>query len=62
MTAIATTQMVYRVLFSSGRCAVTLVYVVLGTNFGFILSRSGAADYGFGRGRFGIRKLGRHGA
>ena len=25
----------------------TLVYLILGTVFGFILSRSGAADYGF---------------
>jgi uncharacterized membrane protein YedE/YeeE len=31
---------------------VTLIYVVLGTVFGFILSRSGAADYGFIQGMF----------
>jgi len=30
----------------------TLVYIVLGTIFGFILSRSGAADYGFIQGMF----------
>ncbi len=30
----------------------TLVYVVLGTVFGFILSRSGAADYNFIQGMF----------
>jgi uncharacterized protein len=30
----------------------TLVYVVLGTIFGFILSRSGAADYDFIQGMF----------
>jgi hypothetical protein len=30
----------------------TLVYLVLGTVFGFILSRSGAADYGFIQGMF----------
>lgn len=30
----------------------TLIYVVLGTVFGFILSRSGAADYGFIQGMF----------
>jgi len=31
---------------------VTLVYVILGTVFGFILSRSGAADYDFIQGMF----------
>jgi uncharacterized membrane protein YedE/YeeE len=31
---------------------VTLLYVVLGTIFGFVLSRSGAADYGFIQGMF----------
>jgi len=31
---------------------VTLVYLILGTIFGFILSRSGAADYGFIQGMF----------
>jgi uncharacterized membrane protein YedE/YeeE len=31
---------------------VTLIYLVLGTIFGFILSRSGAADYGFIQGMF----------
>jgi len=31
---------------------VTLLYVLLGTMFGFILSRSGAADYGFIQGMF----------
>jgi len=31
---------------------VTLVYLVLGTIFGFILSRSGAADYDFIQGMF----------
>jgi uncharacterized membrane protein YedE/YeeE len=31
---------------------VTLVYLLLGTVFGFILSRSGAADYGFIQGMF----------
>jgi uncharacterized membrane protein YedE/YeeE len=30
----------------------TLLYVALGTVFGFILSRSGAADYGFIQGMF----------
>ena len=30
----------------------TLVYLILGTVFGFILSRSGAADYGFIQGMF----------
>jgi uncharacterized protein len=30
----------------------TLLYVALGTIFGFILSRSGAADYGFIQGMF----------
>ena len=30
----------------------TLIYLVLGTVFGFILSRSGAADYGFIQGMF----------
>jgi len=31
---------------------VTVVYLALGTVFGFILSRSGAADYGFIQGMF----------
>jgi uncharacterized membrane protein YedE/YeeE len=31
---------------------VTLLYLALGTVFGFILSRSGAADYGFVQGMF----------
>jgi hypothetical protein len=31
---------------------VTLLYLALGTVFGFILSRSGAADYGFIQGMF----------
>jgi len=31
---------------------VTLLYLILGTVFGFILSRSGAADYGFIQGMF----------
>jgi uncharacterized protein len=31
---------------------VTLVYLILGAVFGFILSRSGAADYGFIQGMF----------
>jgi uncharacterized membrane protein YedE/YeeE len=31
---------------------VTLLYLVLGTIFGFVLSRSGAADYGFIQGMF----------
>jgi len=30
----------------------TVLYVVLGTVFGFVLSRSGAADYGFIQGMF----------
>ena len=30
----------------------TLVYLALGTVFGFVLSRSGAADYGFIQGMF----------
>lgn len=30
----------------------TLVYLILGTVFGFILSRSGAADYWFIQGMF----------
>lgn len=30
----------------------TLLYLVLGTIFGFVLSRSGAADYGFIQGMF----------
>ena len=30
----------------------TLIYLVLGTVFGFILSRSGAADYDFIQGMF----------
>ena len=30
----------------------TLLYLLLGTAFGFILSRSGAADYGFVQGMF----------
>ena len=30
----------------------TLLYLILGTVFGFILSRSGAADYGFIQGMF----------
>jgi hypothetical protein len=31
---------------------VTLLYLILGTVFGFVLSRSGAADYGFIQGMF----------
>ena len=30
----------------------TLLYLILGTAFGFVLSRSGAADYGFIQGMF----------
>src|SRR4029079_2134541 len=29
------------------RDAMTILYLILGTAFGFVLSRSGAADYGF---------------
>jgi hypothetical protein len=36
---------------------VTLVYLLLGTVFGFILSRSGAADYGFIQGMFLFTEL-----
>jgi uncharacterized membrane protein YedE/YeeE len=35
----------------------TLVYIVLGTIFGFILSRSGAADYDFIQGMFLFTEL-----
>ena len=35
----------------------TLVYLLLGTVFGFILSRSGAADYGFIQGMFLFTEL-----
>ena len=37
---------------SDGGSAVTRIYLVLGTVFGFILSRSGAADYDFIQGMF----------
>ena len=53
---IVTTQIVYRVLFPLVG-PVTLVYLVLGTVFGFILSRSGAADYGFIQGMFLFTEL-----
>jgi uncharacterized membrane protein YedE/YeeE len=36
---------------------VTLIYLVLGTVFGFILSRSGAADYDFIQGMFLFTEL-----
>jgi uncharacterized membrane protein YedE/YeeE len=36
---------------------VTVIYLVLGTVFGFILSRSGAADYGFIQGMFLFTEL-----
>jgi uncharacterized membrane protein YedE/YeeE len=36
---------------------VTLLYLLLGTVFGFILSRSGAADYGFIQGMFLFTQL-----
>lgn len=35
----------------------TLVYLVLGTAFGFILSRSGAADYGYIQAMFRFRSF-----
>ncbi len=35
----------------------TLLYLLLGTVFGFILSRSGAADYGFIQGMFLFTEL-----
>lgn len=35
----------------------TLVYLVLGTAFGFILSRSGAADYGYIQAMFQFRSF-----
>ena len=49
---IVTTQVVYRVLFPLAGVLMTLLYLVLGTIFGFILSRSGAADYDFIQGMF----------
>src|SRR5215472_16083483 len=42
---------------SAGGCALMPLYLLLGTVFGFILSRSGAADYGFIQGMFLFTEL-----
>ena len=48
---IVTTQLIYRVDLSL-RTAHAPLYLVLGTIFGFVLSRSGAADYNYIQGMF----------